>query len=147
MNRDKKDKNEDDSDYDWVEEPQMYQSSSGESKYSNEDREQKDHLAIDEVALNNSIKKYKNADKIVQINEAKKQDDLTSHLVKYYQHIDAKGIIPKSFGMVHRKNKPNELNAGAVMIDDDHAEAIAKSLNRARYINKLLLRNVGLRDD
>lgn len=39
------------SDYDWVVEPEMYQSSSGESKYSNEDREEKDHLAVGEAAL------------------------------------------------------------------------------------------------
>ena len=36
------------SNYDWVNEPEMYQSSSGESKYSNEDKDEKDHLATDE---------------------------------------------------------------------------------------------------
>lgn len=54
-----------DSDYNWVEEPEMYQSSSGESKYSNEDLDLKDHLAVGEKALHNTMRKYKNADKIV----------------------------------------------------------------------------------
>ena len=57
------------SDFDWVEDPQMYQSSSGESKYSNEDDQEKDHLALGEDALANAMMKYKNADKIIQINE------------------------------------------------------------------------------
>ena len=30
---------------------------------------------------------------------------------------------------------------------DEHASAISNSLGRARYVNKLLLKNVGLRDD
>lgn len=77
-------KSKEDSDYDWVEEPEIYQSSSGESKYSNEDRDLKDHLAIGEEALQNTIKKYKHADKIVQLNEVTGKDDSTSHLVKYY---------------------------------------------------------------
>ena len=43
----------------------MYQSSSGESKYSNEDKDQKDHFAIGEEALMNTMRKYKHADKII----------------------------------------------------------------------------------
>ena len=31
------------------------------------------------------MRKYKNADKIVQMNEVLGKDDKTSHLVKYYQ--------------------------------------------------------------
>ena len=30
---------------------------------------------------------------------------------------------------------------------DEHADAIANAINRAGYINKIILRNVGLRDD
>jgi len=60
-----KEKEQGDSGYNWVEEPEMYQSSSGESKYSNEDNEMKDHFAVGERALHNTMLKYKNADKIV----------------------------------------------------------------------------------
>ena len=59
------------SDFEWVAEPEMYQSSSGESKYSNEDREEKDHLTKGEAALKNAMTKYKNADKIIQINDCR----------------------------------------------------------------------------
>ena len=55
----------DESDFDMIAEPEMYQSDSGESKYSNEDKEDKDHLAVGEEALLNAMAKYKNADKII----------------------------------------------------------------------------------
>ena len=47
----------------------MNKSDSGESKYSNEDIEEKDHLLQDEKALLNAMKKFKNAEKIKQINQ------------------------------------------------------------------------------
>lgn len=133
--------------YNWVEEPEMYQSSSGESKYSNEDNEMKDHFAVGLKALTNTMRKYKNADKIVQLNEVLGKDDKTSHLVKYYQQMSHTGYIPKSYGLVHRKNKPTEINAGEVQMTDEHAEAIANGLSRAQFVNKIILRNVGLRDN
>ena len=74
----------------------------------------KDHLAVGKLSLHNTMRKYKHADKIVQLNEILNQDDKTSHLVKYYQQIGHRGQIPKSLGMVHRKNKPTELDAGQV---------------------------------
>ena len=136
------------SDFNWVDEPEMYQSSSGESKYSNEDRDEKDHLATDELALLNAMRKYKHADKIAQLNEVQGKDHETSHLVKYYQQMNRNAHIPKSFGMVRRaKDAPNEMNASNVTISGEHAVAIANSLNRARFINKLILKNVGLKDD
>ena len=136
------------SDFDWVEEPEMYQSSSGESKYSNEDRMDKDHLATQEQALLNAMRKYKHADRIAQLNEVKGKDEQTSHLVKYYQQMNHNGHVPKSFGMVRRsKDIPNEINASHIKISDVHATAISNSLNRAKFINKLILKNVGLRDD
>ena len=52
-----------------VEDPEMYASSSGESKYSEEDKLYRDHLLQNFDALENSIKKFKNADKIVQKNQ------------------------------------------------------------------------------
>ena len=48
-----------------VEEPEMYISSSGESKYSEEDRNYRDHLLQNFDALQNSMMKFKNSDKIV----------------------------------------------------------------------------------
>ena len=45
-------------------EPEIYKSDSGESKYSNEDKDQKDHLAKSEPAILNAMRKYKNANKI-----------------------------------------------------------------------------------
>ena len=47
-----------------VEEPEMYVSSSGESKYSEEDKHYRDHLLQNFDALENSIKKFKNAEYI-----------------------------------------------------------------------------------
>ena len=47
-----------------VDEPEVYKSDSGESKYSNEDKTGKDHLSKDEDALRNAMRKYKNAGKI-----------------------------------------------------------------------------------
>ena len=49
----------------WNEEPEFYASSSGESKYSNEDKEYKDHILVGLNAVKNSMRKYKNADKIM----------------------------------------------------------------------------------
>ncbi len=57
------------------------------------------------------------------------------------------GHIPKGFGLVHRKNSVNTIDAGEAQLSDQHANAIASSLDRASYVNKLILRNVGLTDD
>ena len=81
----------------------MYQSSSGESKYSNEDLEEKDHLTMGEAALMNAMYKYKNADKIIQINDMHGNDDRTSHLVHYLHEMNRNGHVPRALGYVHRK--------------------------------------------
>ena len=47
-----------------IDEPEVYKSDSGESKYSNEDKTGKDHLSQDEAALMNAMRKFKNANKI-----------------------------------------------------------------------------------
>ena len=107
----------------------------------------KDHFAVGEPALKNTMRKYRNADKIVQLNEILNQDDKTSHLVKYYHRMHQRGQIPKGFGMLHRKNKPTELDAGQIQMTDEHATAIAEGIHRANYINKIILKNVGLRDN
>ena len=60
------------SEFDWVVNLDIYKSSSSDSKYSNQDVEEKDHLAVGEDALLNAMAKYKNANKIIQINEIKK---------------------------------------------------------------------------
>ena len=49
--------------------------------------------------------------------------------------------------MVHRKGKPTELDCGDIQMTDEHADAIAFSISRANYINKIILKNVGLRDN
>ena len=134
------------SDYDWVAEPEMYQSSSGESKYSNEDHEEKDHLAVGEEALQNAVNKYKNADKIIQLNQVKGQEHLSSHLVHYLHEMNRNGHIPKGFGYVHRKHAINEIDGSEIRITDEHAKAMATSLDKAKYVNKLVLRNTGLND-
>ena len=105
---------EDVSDFDWVAEPEIYQSDSGESKYSNEDNNEKDHLAVGEKALINSMKKYKNADKIIQINDMKKQPHITSHLVHYLHAMNVNGHIPKGFGFVHRGHDVHEIDGSNI---------------------------------
>ena len=106
----------------------MYDSSSGESKYSNEDREMKDHLLTGEEALLNSLKKNKNASKIVQINKVNGNDEKTSHLVHYYNAMNEQAQIPKSFGMVHRKSKVDQINFSETKLSNPHAEVIAKNI-------------------
>ena len=49
--------------------------------------------------------------------------------------------------MIHRKIQPNEMNAGQVLISNEHADAIANSVSRAKFVNKIILKNVGLKDD
>ena len=39
------------------------------------------------------------------------------------------------------------MDANQIQMSDEHADAIANSVGRARYINKLILKNVGLRDE
>ena len=51
-----------------MDEPEVFASDSGESKYSNHDLDEKDHLAQELDAVLNAMKKFKNADKIVQLN-------------------------------------------------------------------------------
>ena len=48
------------------------------------------------------------------MNEVEGNDDLSSHLVYYYQEINNKGNIPKGLGMVHRFNKPNEMDTNEI---------------------------------
>jgi hypothetical protein len=47
---------------------QFLESDSSDSKYSNEDRDDKDHLLVGEEAILRSMKKLKNANKIKQKN-------------------------------------------------------------------------------
>ena len=134
------------SDFDWVAEPEIYQSDSGSSQYSNEDRQEKDHMAIGEDALLNSMMKYKNADKIIQLNEVNDRPHVTSHLVHYMHEMNRNGHVPKGFGFVHRKHDFHEIDGSNIQLSDAHAGAIAGSLDRAKYVNKLILRNTGLND-
>ena len=82
----------------------MLESDSDFSHLSLEDEKEKDHLAKDEEALHNALRKYKTAGKIKQINEIKNKDDNTSHLVNYFSVVNNKGMAPKGLGMIHRKD-------------------------------------------
>lgn len=129
-----------------VAEPEIYQSDSGESKYSNEDKEEKDHLAVGEKALVNGMAKYKNADKIIQKNEIEGKSDKTSHLVHYMNEMNRNGHAPKAFGFLHRKHSINEIDGSNLKLSDEQSRAIAGSLDRAKYVSKLILRNTDLTD-
>lgn len=61
--------------------------------------------------------------------------------------INKAGHIPKGFGLVHRKNGINEIDCTDCKISDQQAKAIAASLNRAKYVSTLRLRNTGLSDE
>jgi len=39
------------------------------------------------------------------------------------------------------------MNAGQALISNEHADAIANSVSRAKFVNKIILKNVGLKDD
>ena len=129
-----------------VEEPEMYASSSGESKYSEQDRNYSDHLLQNFDALQNSLKKWKNADKIVQKNQMNHNEDSTSHLVTYFNEISKRCHVPKGLGMIHRKDDASNLDMKGVLVDDVHADALANGIGRARFVDKLILRNCGLTD-
>ena len=49
--------------------------------------------------------------------------------------------------MIHRKDDPSSLNMESVLMDKVHAVALEESLGKAKFVNKIILRNCGLRDD
>ena len=59
----------------------MYDSSSGESLYSNEDRKDKDKVTIGDGATENANKRHRNARKIIEKNLIDDKEDLTTPLV------------------------------------------------------------------
>ena len=131
----------------WNEEPEFYASSSGESKYSNEDRDLKDHMLVGLGAVKNSMKKYKNADKIMQINAMNKKDDQTSHLVAYLKEMNDNCAVPRSLGLIHRKDDRMVIDAKEISLKSPHAQAFAAAVGRAKYVEKLALRNTNLTDE
>jgi hypothetical protein len=62
----------------------LLESDSSDSKYSNEDREDKDHLLHGEHAVQRAMDKLKNATRIVEKNDMMKKSANTSHLVAYF---------------------------------------------------------------
>lgn len=122
------------------------ESDSSDSKYSNEDRQDKDHFACGEEALRLSLKKLKVADKIVQKNEMLGKSDRTSHVVQYFNDVNKKNIAPKSLGMIHRKPTVTEINLKQQPLRDPYAEAFANALNRAKFVDSLVLTSAGLSD-
>ena len=99
-----------------------------------------------EDAIVNAMAKYKNADKIIQMNDVQGKSHKTSHLVHYMAEMNRNGHIPKGFGFVHRKHSINKIDGSNCKITDEHADAIAGSLGRAKYVSKLILRNTGMID-
>ena len=53
--------------------------------------------------------KYKNAVKIKQINEMQGKDEITSHIVNYFNQVNEKGAMPKGLGMIHRKDDVDQI--------------------------------------
>lgn len=72
-------KNEDEADE--RQKDKMYDSSSGESLYSNEDRKDKDKTTIGDEAIENANKRHRNARKIIEKNQVDDKEDLTTPLV------------------------------------------------------------------
>ena len=126
-------------------EPAILESDSSDSKYSNEDREDKDHLLHGEAAIMRAMDKLKNASRIVEKNEIIKKSANTSHLVAYFDLVNRQSLIPKPLGMVHRK-----IPAHIIDVHDQvfaNACPFANALNRAKYVNFLNLRNTSLKDE
>ena len=126
---------------------QFLDSDSSDSKYSNEDRNDKDHLLVGEEAILRSMKKLKNANKIVQRNEMINKDSNTSHIVHYFNEINKKMIVPKGLGMIHRKNPLNEINLKEQPLTDDYADAFSNALGRAKFIDSIALNYTQLNDE
>ena len=57
------------------------------------------------------------------------------------------GHAPKGFGLFHRKHSIDEIDGSHTKLTDEHARAIAGSLDRAKWVSKIILRNTGLTDD
>ena len=77
----------------------------------------------------------------------KHNEEGTSHLVTYFNEINKASSIPKGMGMIHRKDDPSALNMEGVIIDKVHSIALEESLGKAKFVNKIILRNCGLKDD
>lgn len=65
----------------------------------------------------------------------------------YFNEINKAGSVPKSMGMIHRKDDPSTLDMESVLMDKVHAVALQESLGKAKFVNKIILRNCGLKDD
>lgn len=99
-----------------------------------------------EAAITQSLKKLKNANKIIQKNQLLGKDDKTSHLVTYFNEINKKMIVPRSLGMIHRKSEVNQLNLRQQPLTNEYANAFTKALPRAKFIDSVVLNGSGLND-
>lgn len=127
----------------------FHESDSSDSKYSNEDRFDKDHTLGGEPALLHSMKKFKNANVIKQKNQLIGKDKNTSHLVHYFNEINNKMIIPKTFGMIHRykREKETEINLKEAPLQDEYATAFSNAVGRAKLVQKIFLNSCQLNDE
>jgi hypothetical protein len=130
----------------WNEEPEVYRSSSSESKYSNEDKEYKDHLTTGIEAVKMGLKKYKYADKITQLNELKGKETSTSHMVTYLRKMNENGHVPRSLGMFRRAGDPSEIKAENYVISDPHGDAVSAAIGKAKFVTKVNVRSTKLDD-
>lgn len=85
------------------------------------------------------MKKLKNANKIVQKNELIKKGENTSHIVHYFNEINSKMVVPKSLGMVHRKNPTNQINLREQPLQDEYADAFSNAVGKAKFVDHLAL--------
>lgn len=108
----------------------MYESSSGESLYSNEDRKDKDKTTIGDEAIENANKRHRDATKIIEKNKVDGKEYFTTPLVSYFGEVRNKGIAPKGTGFVHRKagDLPHDLNMKSFYLRDDYIDSICKGL-------------------
>ena len=65
----------------------------------------------------------------------KNNEEGTSHLVTYFNEINKAGSVPKSMGLIHRKDDPSMLNMESVLIDKVHACALEESLGKAKFVS------------
>ncbi len=126
---------------------QFLESDSSDSKYSNEDRDDKDHLLVGEEAILRSMKKLKNANKIKQKNELIGKDNNTSHIVHYFNEINNKMMVPKGLGMIHRKNPTSQINLQEQPLTDEYADAFSNAVGRAKFVDSIALNYTQLNDE
>ena len=63
--------------------------------------------------------------------------------MNYFSNINSKGQIPKGLGMIHRKDGIDQINLQGTNLGI-RLEAFSLSLNKAKYVTKINLKDCGL---